>query len=76
MGKTDDNELINLLKGVDWNLIQETNYSCNTEREQQNDVLIAKGTSPDTKQKIDYRERSPFTIVKKGEVKFWQNCDT
>lgn len=80
-----------IVQGVDWNLLQETLFSCNTERKQQNDILIARGTppspevpehfllkkklvndrekeSPDIKQQVDYRERSPFTIVEEGEV--------
>ncbi|MDZ7793182.1 MAG: flagellar assembly protein A [Spirochaetia bacterium] len=82
--------------GIDWDTIQKTLFTCNTERRQISGVIIARGktASPeipehlllrkdlikpteekppkeepqDKRAQIDYRKRSPFTIVEKEEV--------
>jgi uncharacterized protein (DUF342 family) len=83
-------ENINLVYGVNWEVIEQALEECNASRRQVRDVLIASGEPAevevaeyyelnhifvkkperrtDHKGKIDYREISPFTIVKKGQV--------
>lgn len=48
--------------GVDWKLVQETLLTCNTERTQLNDVLIAKGKPPSP-------EVPEHFLIKKGLIK-------
>jgi uncharacterized protein len=76
--------------GVNWEEIQNTIFTCNTERRSVERVLIAEGKPPIREipahfgieesllreeakpaaeaRRIDYREISPFVLVKKGDV--------
>lgn len=86
-------ELLSVKKitlGVDWDVIKEAVFKCNTERIQATDIIIARGTKPVDEipehllieenlleesyrpefesLRVDYKEISPFVLVKEGEV--------
>ena len=82
-------ERINVVHGAHWDSINMALEECNANRCQVKNVLIARGTMPETeiaeyyemnpllsrgnkqidsRSRINYRERSPFTIVKKGQI--------
>ena len=82
-------ERINVVHGALWDSINMALEECNANHCQVKNVLIAKGSVPETeiaeyyemnpllsrtekkidsRARINYRERSPFTIVKKGQI--------
>lgn len=81
---------LNIVVGVDWELIQNSALECNLNRKPIRDVVIARGTPPVEEvreyfetnpafrkwpllpdgnvPRVDYREISPFVLVKKGQI--------
>ena len=80
---------LGVVYGVDWDKISQAIFSCNTERQDVLDVVVAAGKLPideesahfvlhdrflsanvdneEDKSNVDYRSRSPFVLVKKGD---------
>lgn len=76
--------------GIDWAVLQEALFQCNTERRELREVPVAHGRAPEHRipahfqveeisggeakseeehpDRVDYRTRSPFALVKRGDV--------